>query len=70
MAKTNFNPTEECTVTFESADGKKKAVIKMVLDTATNLSQTSVDFDPKLEPGSKPEFYAALALMFVQKIAK
>lgn len=63
-----FNPTERCSVTFKSPNGKKKVTLDITLDTATNIVNINADFNPQVEQGSKPELYAALAIHLMQTL--
>lgn len=63
-----FDPTERCSVTFKSFNGKKRATLIITLDTATNIVNVEANFDPTIEQGSKPELYAALAIHLMETL--
>lgn len=60
-----MDPFEKSTVVFASEDGKKKCTLTISMDTVSNTTQVEILFEPELEPGSKPELYAGLALGYI-----
>lgn len=63
-----FNDSESCTIIFKDSDSEATGTIKATMDVKTRQTKIELDFQPRLEPGSKPKLYAALALHFIKVI--
>lgn len=66
--KKHFNDHEIATITFENSDGTKKVMLTLQMNTKNSLTECKMEFEPEIEAGSKPEYYAALALQYISSL--